>query len=172
MDEQQIPTPQEILSVFADKHILYNVSHLIEYLCGALEQANPESNVLEELFNLHGSDWETPAKEAGCVVKSNENYYFEWSDGEYNSWEDLADVYETEQKAYHGYCEFKQIDPHEIEVFEYYIVSEWFFRALVNECEPTARLLGLDVWGRTSCGQAIKMDAVVDRIYRQSQKLA
>lgn len=57
-------------------------------------------------------------------------------------------------------------DGDEIEIYEWYFVSDWLARKLENEGEVVLALDMLDgkVWGRQCRGQAIYMDSVIEKI--------
>lgn len=58
------------------------------------------------------------------------------------------------------------IDPNEYmsEVFEFYAVAEWFGRQLAQAGEKVTDFMGWSVWSRTTTGQAIYLDEVVQNI--------
>ena len=47
------------------------------------------------------------------------------------------------------------------EVFEHWLVSDWFAQKLQQQGETVIELCNLNIWARTCSGQAITMDAVV-----------
>jgi hypothetical protein len=49
-------------------------------------------------------------------------------------------------------CESEDIEPHDIEILEHWIVSSWLARKLAAMGERTGDLAGLPVWGRTISG--------------------
>jgi len=51
------------------------------------------------------------------------------------------------------------------EIFEYWLVSDWFFKELRQKRQPTTEIVGLLIWGRTCTGQAIFLDGVIEQIY-------
>ena len=57
-------------------------------------------------------------------------------------------------------------DPYQIEVFEHWAVSDWFADKLIAAGEKVDKdFAGLCVWARTTTGQAIYADSVVEAIY-------
>lgn len=63
-------------------------------------------------------------------------------------------------------CNEFSIDPYEREIFEHWIVSPWLADKLEAEGERIDKdFAGLCVWGRTTTGQAISMDYVMERIH-------
>ena len=63
-------------------------------------------------------------------------------------------------KALHD--EEPEYDYHEI--YEWWIVTDWLFQKLKEEGQPVLELLGLNLWGRCTTGQAILLDGVITRI--------
>lgn len=64
-----------------------------------------------------------------------------------------------------------QIDPYQREVFEHWIVSDWFAEKLAAHGEKVdTDFAGMTVWARCTTGQAISMDGVVQQIYREMMK--
>lgn len=53
----------------------------------------------------------------------------------------------------------------EREIYEYWLVSDWLAEQLSNKGEIIeTNFYGLCVWGRTTTGQAVKMDSVIQEI--------
>ena len=66
------------------------------------------------------------------------------------------------------FCDDFRIDPHQIEAYEHWIVSDW----LADKLEAMGEMVlkdfhGLTIWGRCTTGQAIHMDGVICRIYNE-----
>ena len=52
------------------------------------------------------------------------------------------------------------------EVYEWWLVSEWFAKSLLKFKEVVITTPQGDyIWGRTACGQLVSVDAVVEDIY-------
>ena len=52
------------------------------------------------------------------------------------------------------------IEPHIVEALQFWLVSDWLAERLEDAGALVARdVMGLNVWGRTECGQALVMDA-------------
>jgi len=76
-----------------------------------------------------------------------------------------TDYAETAQAA----CEHDGVDPYQTEIFEHWAVTDWFADKLEAAGEKVDRdFAGLCVWGRTTTGQNMTMDGVVQRIYAQT----
>lgn len=77
---------------------------------------------------------------------------------------DLAnDLFPNAQSA----CEANDIEPHAREVYEHWAVSQWLAEKLIDAGERVdTDFAGLNVWARTTTGQSISMDDVIERIAR------
>jgi len=66
-------------------------------------------------------------------------------------------------------CDIDRIEPYEPEVFEHWIVSRYLADRLEEKGERIIRdFLGFDaIWCRTTTGQAISMDGVIEEIHRE-----
>jgi hypothetical protein len=68
-------------------------------------------------------------------------------------------------------CEFDGIEPYDREVFEHWTVSTWFAEKLIEQGEKVGiDFAGLNVWARTTTGQQISADGVIERIYAATHK--
>lgn len=66
---------------------------------------------------------------------------------------------------------FAEIDSYQREIYEHWIVSDWFAKKLTQHGEKVDMdFAGLTVWARTTTGQAISQDGVVQRIYQEASK--
>lgn len=111
-------------------------------------------------------EWEDAAREAGwksadttpgMMVNDNEIDENGQAASFEGSWQEL--------------CEEHGIEPYEREVYEHWIVSDWFARQLESRGEKVDHdFAGLTVWARTTTGQGIAMDSVVESIYRATHK--
>ena len=57
-------------------------------------------------------------------------------------------------------------EPELVESLEHWIVEEWFADELKKRGELVGDMLGMTVWGRTTSGQAISLDYVVQDILK------
>lgn len=63
-------------------------------------------------------------------------------------------------------CEYDGLEPYDREVFEHWAVTTWFAEKLIEAGEKVDADFGaLNVWARTTTGQGIASDGVVERIY-------
>lgn len=120
---------------------------------GLAEQASELSYPVE--------DWEEAAIQEGWSVGGTRDgmpTFFKNSDGrkvEASGWQEL--------------CEEVDIDPYEREVFEHWAVSKWLAEKLAAKGERVDMdFAGLCVWGRTTTGQSISMDGVIQEIHAEA----
>lgn len=71
-------------------------------------------------------------------------------------------------EGYKDFCEEHNLDYDYIEVYEHWIVTNWLAGKLAGKGEITGDICGLTVWGRTTTGQAISMDWVIQEIYKET----
>ena len=117
------------------------------------------SDLTEQAFELSASvlDYEEAAADAGWTREVSRMAgtitYTHKDHGRYISegWQDL--------------CESCGIEPFEREVFEHWIVSDWLADNLEERGEKVDRdFAGMTIWARTTTGQAISMDYVIEQI--------
>jgi len=76
--------------------------------------------------------------------------------------DDNAERWDDAQVA----CEALDIDPHERETLEYWVVDSWLAEQLRKQGENVESIVEFDwyVWGRTTSGQAISIDSCIEQI--------
>ena len=98
------------------------------------------------------------------------------------NFEDIENLYYTDEQIKENYqYDLKGLNEEETEefiknirdrgediqeIYEYWIVSEWFFDKLKELKEPIVEWGGLYIWGRTTTGQSIALDYIIDKIRR------
>jgi len=60
--------------------------------------------------------------------------------------------------------EYNDLDTEPQDIFEWWIVSNWFGEKLRDKGEPVIEQWGFYIWGRTCTGQSISMDYVIGEI--------
>ncbi len=156
---------------FVNNEVIYNVSSLIYGLA--------QENKLDEevLYNLHQGpiDWQAAKYEIElckevifqhCSEEDNNIYYGIKTQ---DSVQKIDPIYDTEEAAiaewftiYHG----DDLEDYRQEVYEHWICSERLISKLEQEGEIVVRdFYGLDIWCRTSTGQSIKVDYVIQKIF-------
>lgn len=120
-------------------------------------------SALVEAMALKGDE---EAMELMCSVPDYESAAID------EGWEFIDDTWRydgfvDEYEDAHELCEYQGIDPHEREVFEHWSVSSWLASELEKRGEKVARdWYGHYVWARTTTGQAISIDGVIEDIVR------
>lgn len=127
----------------------------------AKERMNDLADLCEQAFELASpvADYEEAAVQAGwSQAKADPQYFNIGKPGEPMQTVQAADWQEL--------CEWHGIEPYDREVFEHWAVTDWFADKLIEEGEKVDKdFAGLCVWARTTTGQAIYADGVVERIY-------
>lgn len=62
------------------------------------------------------------------------------------------------------FCNDHRLDPDQIEIYEHWIVSDYFAYKLKERGELVVDFLGFTIWGRTCTGQSISMDYGIQQI--------
>jgi hypothetical protein len=93
-------------------------------------------------------DYEEAAREAGWdLMHFGDETAIRRDDVECDTWRDA--------------CESDGIDPYDREVYEHWLVSDW----LAEKGEKVDKdFAGMTIWARTTTGQAIYADAVIEQI--------
>lgn len=138
------------------REVFYCVSHLVSTLAqGAyrsMEGAYNAQELMDQASELASpvDDWEEAALQAGWSMR--EDGVLVHPDGcEGTTWESVCDHY--------------GIDPYRREVFEHWIVSDWLADKLAEHGEKVDKdFAGLTVWARTTTGQGIASDSVIEAI--------
>lgn len=134
-----------------NREVHYCVSALVSTLAnnmGAVSRNHHDLGELtEQALELASpiDDWEEAAIQAGYKERDGE-----WH-GQYQSAQDA--------------CEANDIEPYQREVFEHWIVSDWLADKLAEKGEKVDKdFAGLTVWARTTTGQGIASDSVIEEI--------
>lgn len=99
----------------------------------------------------------------GTWERPNPNSHHDLQDGLIAEDDLQFDMYDSAQEA----CEAHDIEPYDREVYEHWAVSQWLANKLIEQREKVdTDFAGLNVWARTTTGQAISQDGVIERIYQ------
>lgn len=167
-------TPDQIVN--AEVH--YCVSYLVSTLAAgwadcSIYDSKPGQNtaqrdlvdMIDQAFNLASpvDDWEEAALQAGYAVAQG-GPYIVGPDGEFVS--DSEGVLDpTMDDCWRMVCEERGIEPYQREVFEHWIVSDWLADQLEARGEKVDKdFAGMIVWARTTSGQGIASDSVIEAI--------
>ena len=76
--------------------------------------------------------------------------------------DELSELYYTYKNPY----EDDGGEPEIVEALQHWLVTDWFADELKKKGEIVGEYAGLVIWGRTTCGQAISMDYVVQDVLK------
>lgn len=133
------------------QEVIYCVSHLISELGKTFDGSDLSERIFEICIK---DDWETAARESVDWSENREDGSTDWDESDWRN-----------------FCEDHDIEPYQIEAYEHWIVSEWLADKLLSYGEMVSKdIHGLTVWGRTTTGQLIAMDWVIEKIYSDLQE--
>lgn len=126
---------------YLDDHIR-DTCHLADQ---ALELASPVD------------DWEEAAREYGWITADlTPGMLILEIDGP---------VAQSTMGGWQSACDLSDIEPYQREVFEHWIVSDWLADKLAEKGEKVDKdFAGMIVWARTTTGQGIASDSVIEAI--------
>lgn len=161
-------TPQQIVQAEVCACASYLVSTLA---AGAEECADKDLNALAyQALELAApiEDWEEAAIQAGWEAGSDNRFPISRNRTAIEQAEradnDGPCIYADD---FEDACRHDNLDPIQREVFEHWIVTDWFADCLIEQGEKVDKdFAGLCVWARTTTGQAIYADSVVEHIAR------
>jgi hypothetical protein len=111
-------------------------------------------------------DFESAAEEAGWELDQFGNV---WRDPKDNRRLGVAGGSQYLAVDAEDACQHLGIEPHEHEVFEHWAVSDWLADKLEAKGEKIGRdFAGMTVWARTTTGQSIAADEVIQAIVSES----
>lgn len=150
-------TPDDIVRM----EVRYCVSALVSTLAAGYghfrsAQTRDMDTLCEQAAELSYpvDDWQEAAEQAGWSQESQTPS--EWRNPEHDGWK-----FATAQAA----CEHFDIEPYQWDVYEHWIVSDWLADQLEARGEKVGRdFAGLTVWARTTTGQGIANDSVIEAI--------
>lgn len=128
------------------------------------------ATLAEQAFELAApvDDWEEAAIENGWIEYNGRWFGYDhdyFASPEEALLEGECSDADTAQEA----CEANDIEPYQAEVFEHWAVTDWLADKLEAAGEKVDRdFAGLYVWARTTTGQNIAMDGVIQRIYAET----
>lgn len=151
------------------QEVIVCVSALVSAIASGYDgsASDPLGELCEKAAELYYSpeDWVSAARDAGAHIhRCPDTGDFVANDGE-----NLTAPYSTEEEAARAYCEEMGIDPHVREILEHWAVTEWLAEKLAAGGERVDRdFEGLCIWGRTTSGQAIAQDEIIQEIHREA----
>ena len=163
-------TPDQIVN----SEVHYCVSYLVSTLAGGY-------GVLENAARLHSRGHHAPAAlaelaeqafELACPIDDWEEAAFQagWTRniGRMTGTATYSKAGDKTAHIFDGWqdlCESESIEPYQRDVFEHWIVSAWLADQLEARGEKVDRdFAGMIVWARTTSGQGIASDSVIEAI--------
>lgn len=141
------PTQQQ-LDTFVNLHIIYSQTGLVQQLF--------EENFLN--LDLIENFYFNPCTECGGEIQSR------LFSNDFNH--DLTEKYQcTNCEQIYSTDEYEELPTECKEVYEWYIVSDWLLEQLEKNNQPILKTDYQNYWGRTTTGQAISLDYVIEKIY-------
>lgn len=150
----------------ADDLVRVEVHYCVSSLVATLASAWDVDHVNSDMDALHEQaqelcyaieDWEEAAREAGWTENDQEISRPDGDSGDPEARE-FADSWQDA-------CDAAGVEPYQREIYEHWIVSEWLADKLAENGEKVDKdFAGLTVWARTTTGQAIAMDSVIQKI--------
>lgn len=161
-------TLEQAASDLVSREVLCCMSSMVSTLASGFSGDGSGSdlqNLAEQAYDIAAPtlDYEGAAREAGFKVVGPAAGAFNWRGNGIK-----GQGFGAAERAWEACCEENDIEPHEIEVFEHWAVSQWLGDMLQAKGERVDDdFAGLVVWARTTTGQAISMDAVIQEITRE-----
>lgn len=155
------------------REVHYCVSSLVATLAGGAGAVQPGKHTHDEQALVLLTD---QAMELCCPIEDFESAAMDagWEDvtGDgfppCTQFHDKTDGMRYACSGWEALCADHDIEPYEREVFEHWIVSDWLADHLIKRGEKVDKdFCGLTVWARTTTGQAIANDYVIDDILRE-----
>lgn len=142
-------------------HCVSSLVHTLAQGFGAITtpdgaRSDALGDMIEQAFELSTplDDWEEAAREAGWIKFSD-------TDWRPRSRTSMTERQPSAQEA----CEANGIEPHQREVLEHWLVSDWLADKLAERGEKIDKdFAGLTIWARTTTGQAVYCDHVIEQI--------
>jgi hypothetical protein len=181
-DKYTDATYQEQVRQFVGREVYYCVSSLISHLA-----KDTESEYYDDILSICVKDdyeqacldegWEFNDTAYGVVMHKDCELWDTGSESitEFDSWDEALEAIANDDDFiiddeadmdWRSLAEALSVDPHQIEAYEHWIVSEYLARKLEAKGQMVSTdIHGLVVWGRPTTGQAILIDHVICEIY-------
>lgn len=148
------------MTITAQDLVTREVHYCVSFLVSEMARYADNGSLGEQAYDLAApvEDYEEAAREAGWQFDDDNERWFlgqsetlDGSDIEYERAEDL--------------CADNDIEPYQREVCEHWIVSDWLADKLIEKGEKVDKdFAGMTIWARTTTGQAIYADSVIEQI--------
>ena len=163
-------TPEKLV----EREVFYCASSLVHTLSQAYGHSVPDQmeSLSEQAFELSCplDDWEGAAIDAGWSKTTSTGEWcrpYRKEEDEPHAWDAITPAGTRmifEDTVEHA-CWRDDIEPHQREIFEHWIVSDWLADRLAERGEKVDKdFAGLPVWARTTTGQGIAQDWVISQL--------
>ena len=159
---------QRIASEFVEREVLANVNMMVEFILSHESSEAPFSMddvenmfILPEYYGEHANFEGGTEEQRDAEIERLEAL----ADEAYDLWDALADeAYNNDASEKEGtirdeIAELEGLENEPQEVLAWWLVSGWLAEKLRDAGEPV--IMDENLWGRTTSGQAIHMDAVI-----------
>ena len=150
---------QEVLGKLVGREVIQNVSHLVDHFLQNPDALRGSGYSYYDLLDIaEVPDYETSIENWIHDIGKNELEEFCQDNDIYNL-DDHIELIGAED-----FCAEHDIDIRYKEALEFWAVSKYMGRKLREHGEAVMELFGLTIWGRTTSGQAILLDRVIEDI--------
>lgn len=172
---------QRICEMLVEREIVYCASQLVSFLlanCAEALETDGQAEY-EEISSLsYSEEHEEPARYTGWIPEdettdfSKARAIAENEDGfTFAKIEGGKAVEFSHAGGWRELCDDENIYAYESEIYEHWIVSDWMGEKLREQGETVVGMLGFNLWGRGTTGQAILLDSVIGRIASEMEIL-
>lgn len=152
--------------MLVQREVFYCVSSLVSTLTLGTENEGELGTVAWQAWDLASpiDDYEEAASQEGAQFEQQTDGKWLVLDADADS--DMTITrYDDQRNAAIAYCDFFDIEPYQREVFEHWIVSDWLADKLAEKGEKVDKdFAGMTIWARTTTGQGIASDSVIEAI--------
>ncbi|MGO4440262.1 hypothetical protein [Rhizobium sp. RAF56] len=150
-------------SDLVSREVHHCISHLVFTVAGGsggnVESTTELADLAEQAFELCSplDDFEEAAAQEGWAIDGNlfVNHQLQTT----------AEASPLDASGWQELCEEFDIEPYQREIFEHWIISDWLADQLEAKGEKVDKdFAGLTVWARTTTGQTIYCDWVIEQI--------
>lgn len=158
------------MTITAQDLVHREVHYCVTSLVSTLAQAcDFDDSKLDDLcyqafeLTLPSADYEEAAREAGWDYNDDHGAFFH-DDGQ-------SFIASRDDANWQQLCDEYDIEPYSLEVYEHWIVSDWLADKLIEKGERVYKdFAGMTIWARTTTGQAIYCDHVIEQITEELNK--
>ena len=180
MTKQEIiadtPSFQRVCDAFVRKNVIYCLSSLMYDIGQHLEES---AKIFDEDYDTmlgwyQQDDWDEPVSYYISSLDRDEVVtYLEGRSIQCNDDEDVATLREAmledirSENALQDYANENNLDPHVTEVYEHWLCESRFAEQLKEAGEIVFEFENMTIWGRTTTGQSISMDYVIEHMVKE-----